>query len=135
MNLFKSKFSKLEAFVNTKADERTADMLAAAQTELDTAGAGLILVSKTDTIKTGDDLQSHLDGLQSSANTAKAEAEKAQKALTDLKGSRAMDDHRKESDKGDGGDGNDKSAEEKAAAAIINDPDAKWNAMADRMGY
>lgn len=133
MGLFSSKFAKLEAFVSTEADKRTPDQLAAAQAELDAAGSGLILVPKTETIKTGADLDKHIADLKASETTAKAEAEKAQKALTDLRGTRVVDDARQTSDKGDGGDVDNKAAKE--AEAKVHNPEAPWNATADRMGF
>lgn len=137
---FKSKFAKLEALVATKADERTADQLSAAQAELDNAQAGVILVPKTDTITTGAQLQAHLEQLEKAAadakaaeQTAKAEAEKAQQALTELRGTRVVDDARQTSDKGEGGD---KHTEDEAAKAkaTVTDPKRGWNAKADEMG-
>lgn len=77
MNLFKSKFAKLEAFADAKPAERTPDMLAAAQAEMDTANSGVILVPKTDTVKSGADLQEHLNTLERRATTAEAASTKA----------------------------------------------------------
>ena len=92
MSLFRSKFAKLEALAAAKPEERTAEMLEAAQAELDTHTAGVILVPKTDTIKTGADLQKHIDGLEAKAKEsdgAKTKAENelvtVQKELADLK--------------------------------------------------
>ena len=137
---FRSKFAKLEALVATKAEERTAEQLQAAQAELDNAQAGVILVPKTDTITSSAALQAHIDGLEKQATDAKAaaatataEAEKAQKALTDLRGTRVVDDARATSDKGDGGDKHTEDAAEKAKAKVT-DPNRKWNAKADEMG-
>jgi len=139
--LFKSKFAKLEALVATKADDRTPEMLEAAQQELDRATAGLILVPKSETIKTGADLENHIEGLQKEATdakaseaTAKAEAEKAQKALTDLKGTRVLDDARSSSDAGKGGDDAGQPSKEQEATKVVTDGNRKWNAMADNMG-
>lgn len=133
MGLFSSKFAKLEAFVSTEADKRTPDQLAAAQAELDAAGSGLILVPKTETIKTGADLDKHIADLKASEATAKTEAEKATKALADLRGTRVVDEVRQTSDKGEGGDLDNKA--EKEAEAQVHNPERPWNAMADRMGF
>lgn len=86
MSLFRSKFAKLEALAAAKPEERTPEMLEAAQAELDTHTAGVILVPKTDTIKTGADLQNHIDGLEKKAkdaDAAKVKAEADMKAAQD----------------------------------------------------
>lgn len=139
---FKSKFAKLEALVATESDKRTPDQLAAAQQELDTAGAGLMLVPKTDTIKSGADLDAHVANLNKEATDAKAAAaaskaaeEKVTKELADLRGSRVMDDQRKESDKQEGGDDQGQQSEAKKAAASVNNKEHKWNRMAEAMGF
>lgn len=102
--LFKSKFAKLEAYAAAKADERTPEMLAAAQRELDNAGLGLILVPHSEKIKSGADLDSHIESLETAATTAKAAAETATKALAELKGKRVLDTNRVASDAGGEGD-------------------------------
>jgi outer membrane murein-binding lipoprotein Lpp len=141
MNLFRSKFAKLEAMVAKKADERTADDLSAAQAEMDTNNAGVILVPKSDTIKSASDLQAHIDGLEkqvkeakASEATAKAEAEKATKALTDLRGTRVLDDARETTDKGKGGDKTGEPTEEEKREAQVHSTDYSWNKKAEAMG-
>ncbi len=122
MGLFSSKFAKLEAFASTKADDRTPEMLQAAQAELSAAGAGLILVPQSETIKTGKDLENHIEQLQTAATTAKQAEEAAktaattaQEALTALKGERVLGSDKVTSDKGTGGDkAGEPSAEDKA---------------------
>jgi hypothetical protein len=134
MNLFKSRFTKLESFVSAKADERTPEMLAAAQSELDGLNADVVLVPKTDTIKSGTDLQSHLDKLANDATEATAAAKTAQDALTALKGTRVLDDARSSSDAGKGGDDAGQPSKEQEATKVVTDGNRKWNAMADNMG-
>lgn len=102
MNLFRSRLAKVEALVSTKAEDRTPEQLEAAQTEL----GDFILVPKSDNIKSAADLQNHIDRLEGDAREAKAAAETAQKALTDLKGQRVLPSQKATSDKGEGGDGN-----------------------------
>jgi hypothetical protein len=104
MGLFSSKFAKLEAFVTAKSDERTPDMLKAAQAELDAAGAKLVLVPHSEGITSGAELDSYIEGLKAAATTAKAEAEKAATALAELKGKRVLDTARVTSDAGKEGD-------------------------------
>lgn len=142
MNLFRSKFAKLEALVAKEAKDRTADDLTQAQNELDTHNAGVILVPKSDTIKSAADLQSHIDGLvkaekdaKASEATAKAEAEKAQKALADLRGSRVLDDARESTDKKKGGDKTGEPTEEEKREASVHSSDYSWNRKADAMGF
>ena len=113
MGLFSSKFAKLEAIASAKADERTPEMLQAAQAELNAAGAGLLLVPQTETIKTGKDLENHIEQLQTAATTATTAADTAQKALTELRGKRVLETQKVTSDKEEGGDATGKpSAEE-----------------------
>jgi hypothetical protein len=140
--LFKSKFAKLEALVAAKADDRTPEMLEAAQQELDRATAGLILVPKSDTIKTGADLEAHIEALQANATSAKAEAEtaladakKAQEALVALKGERVLGSQNVSSDKGTGGDSEGQPNAAAEAHNTVHNPEHPWNAMADRLGY
>lgn len=102
MSLFRSRLAKVEALVTAKAEDRTPEQLEAAQTEL----GDFILVPKSDTIKSAADLQNHIDKLEGDAREAKAAAETAQKALTDLKGQRVLPSQKATSDKGEGGDGN-----------------------------
>lgn len=104
MNLFRSKFAKLEALVATKADERTPDQLQAAQAELDTAQAGVILVPKSEGITTGAELQQFIDKLQ---KDLQAEAERraaVEKQMEALRNTRVLDHAHANSDKGTGGD-------------------------------
>lgn len=135
MGLFSSRFAKLEAFVTAKADERTPDMLAAAQAELDAAGAKLILVPHSEGITNGAELDKHIEGLKSAATAANADAKKAQDALTELKGKRVVDETRSTADAGNGGDDKGQENEEATATKAVTDPNRKWNAMADRMGF
>lgn len=86
MGLFSSRFAKLEAYTDLKAGDRKPEHLAEAQTEMDRASAGLILVPTTDTIKTGKDLDAHIDGLKSRAEKAEGDLAEANKTITKLKG-------------------------------------------------
>ncbi len=113
LNLFRSRLSAVEAFLSAKPEERTAEMLAAAQAEFDRESGGLILLPKSDTVQSAADLQKHIDTLTKAADdavkaehVAKAAAETAQKALTELKGSRVLPTQRVTSDRGEGGDHN-----------------------------
>lgn len=135
MTLFKSKLRKLEAFVDTKADERKPAQLAEAQAELDQLQAGVILVPKTDTVKSAEDLQKHLDTLTKDAADAKAAEQTAKEALAKLSGTRVVDTARATADKKEGGDRHGEPSAEKKAEAVVNDPTAPWNAMADQMGF
>lgn len=135
MSLFKSKFSKLEVLVDSEADKRTPAMLAAAQEELDRAGANLILVPKTDAIKDGAALDKHIENLEATAKKASEEAKKATDALAALKGQRVVDGAAG-SDKGQGGDQMDEAAKAEAARqATITSTDSPWNAKAEEMGF
>lgn len=135
MSLFKSRFTKLETFVNTKESERTPDMLKAAQAELDAAGAKLILVPHTEEVTSPEQLDKHIDNLKTDATAAKAEAKKAQDALSALRGQRVLDSGRHSSDAGKGGDDQGQENEEAKAEKTVTDPSRPWNAMADRMGF
>lgn len=113
LNLFRSRLSAVEAFLSAKTEERTAEMLAAAQAEFDKESAGLILVPKSEGVTSAAELQAHIDKLADAATkatedaaTAKAAAETAQKALTDLKGQRVLSSQKVTSDKKEGGDHN-----------------------------
>ena len=104
MNLFKSIFSKLEAFTKAPTADRTTDMLQAAQAELDNAGAGVILVPKNDTITTAEQLQAHIDGLEARATTAEASLAEANKKLEAIEDKRLLTEQRATPDNGQGGD-------------------------------
>ena len=113
LNLFRSRLSAVEAFLSAKPEERTAEMLAAAQAEFDRESGGIIMVPKSETVQTAADLQKYIDGLVKAATDAvaaeriaKAAAETAQKALTDLKAERVLPSQRFTSDKKEGGDHN-----------------------------
>lgn len=133
--LFKSKLRKLEAFVDTKADERKPAQLAEAQAELDSMNAGLILVPKTDTIKTAEDLQKHLDDQAAAVKAAKEAETKLKADMETLRGARVVDTARQTADKKKGGDDQGERNATKEAEAVVNDPDAPWNALADEMGF
>lgn len=133
--LFKSKLRKLEAFVDTKADERKPAQLAEAQAELDGMNAGLILVPKTDTIKTAEDLQKHLDDQAAALKAAKEAETKLKADLETLRGTRVVDHARQTADKKKGGDDLGERNAAKEAEAAVHNPDAPWNAMADEMGF
>ena len=102
MNLFKSRFANLEAYASAKPEERTPALLEAAQKDM--TAAGLILVPMTDTVKSGADLQAHIDGLETSATEAKAAAKTALDALVALKGERVLPTNKVTSDKKEDGD-------------------------------
>lgn len=135
MSLFKSRFAKLEAFVTAKNDERTPDMLKAAQAELDAAGAKLILVPHSEGIESGAQLDQHIEALKKDATEAKAAAKTAQDALTELKGKRVLDTNRVSSDAGKGGDDKGQENDDVKAEKTVTDSSRPWNAMADRMGF
>ena len=135
MSLFKSRFAKLETFVNAKDGERTPDMLKAAQAELDAAGAKVILVPHSEGISSPEQLDKHIDTLKTDATEAKAEAKKAQDALTELKGKRVLDDQRTTPDAGKGGDDKGQPNAEAEAQKTVTDSSRSWNAQADRMGF
>ena len=86
MGLFSSKFAILESYVDKKATERNAEDLTNAQVEMDRANAGLLLVPKTDTIKTGKDLDNHINGLTTRAEKAENDLAEANKTIAKLKG-------------------------------------------------
>lgn len=119
MKLFKSKFASLEAFADAKPEERTPEMLAAAQAEM--TYAGIILVPMSDTVKSGEDLQKHMDSLVHDATVAKAAAKTAQDALAALKGERVLPSNKVTSEKKEGGDGLQDTPEQKEAKAAIEE--------------
>lgn len=86
MGLFSSKFASLESYVDKKATERKPEDLSNAQAEMDRSNAGLLLVPKTDTIKTGKDLDDHITGLTTRAEKAENELAEANKTIAKLKG-------------------------------------------------
>lgn len=145
MNLFRSKLAKVEAFVSASAKERTPDLLGAAQSELDALDAGVIMVPKTDTIKTAADLQQHLDTLEAQAKTGResqaklAAAEKQVATLMAemeaLRTQRVLPSNRVTADKDKGGDLNGELSAEKQVDAIVHDPSSPWNQAADEMGF
>lgn len=123
MKLFKSKFASLEAFADAKPEERTPEMLAAAQVEMN--AAGLILVPMSDTIKTGADLQKHMDTLELNATTATEAATTAQNALKALKGERVLPTQKVTSDKQKDGDGLTNTEEEKLEKQALKEAHEK----------
>jgi len=139
--LFKSKLTKVEAFVNAKADDRTPDMLAAAQAELDGLNANVIMVPKTDTIKSAGDLQNHVESLEKAATdakaevtTAKAEVTKVQGEMQTLKSTRVLGSDKQTSDKGTKGDDLGEKTAEEETSEVVHDATAPWNAAADELG-
>lgn len=135
MSLFKSRFAKLEAFVNAKESDRTPDMLKAAQAELDSHMAKLILVPHSEGISSPEQLDKHIGDLKADAATAKADAKRAQDALTELRGTRTVDSVRATADAGSGGDAKGELSEEQKATAAVTDSNRSWNAAAERMGF
>lgn len=135
MSLFRSKLTKLEAFVDTKAAERKPEQLAEAQAQLDGLNADVLLVPKTDTIKTAADLQKHLDKLTADLKAAQDSETKLKADMETLRGARVVDTARQTADKKKGGDDLGERNATKEAEAVVNDPDAPWNALADEMGF
>lgn len=117
MNLFKSRFAKLEAYAAAKPEDRTPEMLAEAQQEIN--AAALILVPMTETIKSGADLQTHIDTLETKVTTATEAATTAQNALKALKGERVLPTQKVTSDKGDGGDNMENAEEAKVVKKAL----------------
>lgn len=120
LNLFRSRFAALEALVSAKDEERTPEMLAAAQAEMDREGSGLILVPKAEGIQSADQLQQHIDDLVKEASEAKTAATTAQDALKALKGERVLPTQKLGGDKGNGGDGLSETEEDKALKQALD---------------
>lgn len=115
MNLFRSRYAKLEAYAAAKPEDRTPEMLAAVQDELN--AAGVILVPMSETLKSGADLQKHIDELETKATVATKAATTAQDALKELKGQRILPSQKVTSDKKEEGDKNEPTEESEALKA------------------
>lgn len=111
--LFKSKFAKLEAFAAAKPEERTPDMLAAAQQEQDQQNTGVILVPKSEEIGTAADLQAHIEALETRATQAEAATAKVTKEMEELRGTRVLPTQKVTADGDKGGDDGPETAEQK----------------------